>query len=139
MNSNARIRQAAKFHGHLGPYLVLGLICGEVLLKAACAKKHFGIKVLVSGAAHKPKSCIIDGLQLSTGATFGKGNIFKHAGQTVRIKLRNLENGKEAQILFKPALKQRLNSLGSHRDSEAFARKILKMNRSDLFALKIKE
>jgi len=83
-----KIKEAVKFHGHLGPYLILGVLAGEIALKRIGVKKYFGLEVKVYGANQKPKSCLIDGLQLSTGATFGKGNIRKLAGKNIKISVK---------------------------------------------------
>jgi len=128
---------AVKFHGHLGPYLVLGLRSGDLALKKTKARKHFGIKVLVRGANKKPKSCLVDGLQLSTGATYGKGNIKKLEGRSIKILVHNLDNNKEIEISLKQSLQNDLDALKSHKDSEIFARKLLKTNYSDLFNLRM--
>ena len=85
------LQQAINFHGHLGPYLVLGLKMGQVALKKIKAKKYFGINVSVGGVNCKPKSCLIDGLQLATGATFGKGNIRKAGGITIEVVITNIK------------------------------------------------
>lgn len=130
------INEAIKFHGHLGPYLILGLLIGEFSLKEIGAKKHFGLEVEVYGADEKPKSCLIDGLQLSTGATFGKGNIRKFKGGKIKILIRNLENNKVLVIYLKPCLMKELNSLKGHQDSEDFARELPKKNIMELFQIK---
>ena len=139
MKEKDRLKKAIEFHGHLGPYLVLGLLSGELLLKRIKAKKHFGIKVKVYGANKRPKSCLIDGLQLSTGATFGKGNIRKLYGSSIKITACNLKNNKQAILLLKPDLIKGLKTLKGHRDSEDFARKLLMVNKGSLFQVKIKE
>lgn len=131
-----KINEAIKFHGHLGPYLILGILAGELSLRKIGAKKHFGLKVKVYGASQKPKSCLIDGLQLSTGATFGKGNIYKLKGKRIKILIRNLENDKEVVIFLQPILVERLNALKGHRDSEAFARELPRISIGDLFQVK---
>jgi formylmethanofuran dehydrogenase subunit E len=131
----SKINEAIKFHGHLGPYLILGILAGELSLKKVGAKKYFGLEVKVYGADQKPKSCLIDGLQLSTGATFGKGNILKFKGSKIKILVCNLKNNKKLEIFLKPALLERLNALKGHRDSEVFARKILRENTGNLFRL----
>ena len=133
-----KIKEAVKFHGHLGPYLILGVLAGEIALKRIGVKKYFGLEVKVYGANQKPKSCLIDGLQLSTGATFGKGNIRKLAGKNIKISARNLKKNKEAIIFFQPSLVERLNNLKGKKDSKVFARKLLRINNKGLFQLKIK-
>ena len=79
------LSEAIDFHGHLGPYLVLGLLMGKYALKNLKAEKYFGLTIKVKGAYTKPESCLIDGLQLSTGATFGKGNIKKLQGRYIQV------------------------------------------------------
>src|SRR3989338_2684362 len=100
------LRQGIRFHGHLGPYLTLGILLGEFALKRLRCKKYFGFNVKVYGANKKPKSCLIDGLQLSTGATFGKGNIHKFNGSLMRIDFYNKLNNKRIGLKLKPGLKE---------------------------------
>ncbi len=85
MKDRISLKEAIKFHGHLGPYLVLGILAGEFALKRLRCKKYFGLEVRVWGTDKKPKSCFIDGLQLSTGATYGKGNIHKLDGRKMKL------------------------------------------------------
>jgi formylmethanofuran dehydrogenase subunit E len=129
------LKEAIKFHGHLGPYLVLGILAGEEAIKKLKAKKYFGLEVKVWGANKKPKSCLIDGLQLSTGATYGKGNIYKLNSDEIKILIRNLENNKKIKISLKKDLIHDLIHLRGHRDSEAFARRLFKINSTQLFRL----
>src|SRR3989338_6987873 len=89
MKNRITLEEAIKFHGHLGPYLVLGVLAGELALKNLGSKKYFGLDIKVYGADKKPKSCLIDGLQLSTGATYGKGNIHKFNGRLIKIEFSN--------------------------------------------------
>ncbi len=134
--SNAKLKEAIKFHGHLGPYLVLGLLMGELAINALKCKKHFGIKALVAGATEKPKSCLIDGLQLSTGCTYGKGNIEKIKGQAIQVLFSTLDNNKRIAIVLNKRLIQQLNKLKGHRDSEVFAKKLIECNCKKLFEIK---
>ena len=66
--------KAAKFHGHLGPYLVLGLRMG-VLAKNTLNTKPFEIKAEIHTEKRTPRSCILDGIQFTSGCTLGKRNI----------------------------------------------------------------
>ncbi|MEM3737720.1 MAG: formylmethanofuran dehydrogenase subunit E family protein [Candidatus Bathyarchaeia archaeon] len=68
------IQRAAEFHGHLGPYLVLGLRAGLAatnVLGYAPRETRAEVKTHLS----TPQSCFIDGVQFSTGCTLGKMNI----------------------------------------------------------------
>jgi len=129
------LKEAENFHGHLGPWLVLGLLAGEAALKKIKARKYFKLKVKVWGANQKPKSCLIDGLQLSTGATYGKGNIQKIASGEIKIICHNLENNKKIKILLCKDLMKKIGSLKGHHDSEAFARKLYRAKPINIFHL----
>lgn len=134
-NNRITLKQGAEFHGHLGPYLVLGILAGEAVLKKLNAKKYFGLDVKISGAAKKPKSCLIDGLQLSTGATYGKSNIHKLNGRVIQIICRNRTNHKKVIIGIKSNIIKKLNETKTHRDSELLARKLYKADYSEIFYL----
>jgi formylmethanofuran dehydrogenase subunit E len=67
---------AVQLHGHLGPALVFGCRVGMAALDAVGAQGYFDVEVIAQGPfAKPPQSCILDGLQISTGATLGKRNI----------------------------------------------------------------
>lgn len=67
--------RAVAFHGHLGPYVVLGARMGLLAKKILGFEGHFDVKVRAYVGREPPVSCLADGLQVSTGATLGKGNI----------------------------------------------------------------
>ena len=129
------LKEAIKFHGHLGPYLVLGLLAGELALKKIKIKKYFDVEVKVWGANKKPKSCIIDGLQLSTGATYGKGNIQKLNGPQIKIEFQNRKDHKKISLRFKEDLTQKLTAAKTHRDSELLAKRLYRTDYRELFNL----
>lgn len=129
------LNEAIKFHGHLGPYLVLGILAGQLALRKLKCKKYFGLDVKVSGANRKPKSCLIDGLQLSTGATYGKGNIKKLNGSVIKIEFRNRINHKKINLRFSNNLIQQLKKIKTHRNSELLARDLYKTDYTKLFKL----
>ena len=127
------LKEAERFHGHLGPWLVLGVRAGEFALNKLKCKKFFGIQVKVWGATQKPKSCLIDGLQLSTGATYGKGNIKKLNGKLIKLQFCNRLNNKKITLKFKRDLVQKLEKTKTHRDSELLAKKLYKTNYGKFF------
>ncbi|MFC1804277.1 formylmethanofuran dehydrogenase subunit E family protein [Candidatus Omnitrophota bacterium] len=129
------LKKATEFHGHLGPWLVLGILMGERALKLIQAKKYFGVRVKVWGVSKKPRSCLIDGLQLSTGATFGKGNIIKLNGERVKTELLNIKNGKKAVFKLQNKILSELIAVKSHKDSEFLARRLYKTKLSDILLI----
>jgi len=135
VNSKITLTEAVKFHGHLGPYLILGTLAGELALKKLRCKKYLGLEVKVWGATQKPKSCLLDGLQLSTGATYGKGNIEKLNGRAIKIEFCNRANNKKIILKLKNSLIQRLKETKTHRNSQLLARQLYKTDNSKLFNL----
>lgn len=135
MSDRITLSEAIKFHGHLGPYLILGILAGELALRRMGYKKYFDLEIKVWGAKRKPKSCLIDGLQLSTGATYGKGNIHKLDGRKIKIEFFNSHNNKKFILRFRESLIQRLEETKRHRDSELLAKKLYKIDSHKLFNL----
>lgn len=127
------LKEAEKFHGHLGPYLVLGILAGEFGIKILKAKKYFGLNIDVFGASKKPKSCLIDGLQLSTGATFGKGNIHKFNGPQINIIISDRNSRKKVSLKLKKEILYRLEETKTHKDAENLAKRLYRTSAVELF------
>ncbi|MFW6189241.1 MAG: CooT family nickel-binding protein [Planctomycetota bacterium] len=94
------IHEAVGMHGHLGPYLVYGLRMGRLAGRRLGFEGHFDLTVTAFTGRRTPVSCMLDGLQMSTGATLGKGNIevrevkegrpsavFNSRGESLEIRL----------------------------------------------------
>ena len=87
-----------RFHGHLGPYVVIGLRVGQYALQRVHGQSHFGVEAEVHCAGQTPESCLLDGVQFSTGCTMGKRNLIHTLGHPVQIHLRNRETGEEVVL-----------------------------------------
>lgn len=127
------LKNAIDFHGHLGPYLVLGLLMGDFAIKKLKCRKHFGIEAVIKGAIERPKSCLIDGIQISTGCTYGKGNIRKAGGGKIQVLFENVQSKMKVEVSLKNGLIRELEGLNGHKDSEIFARKLLTLDPINLF------
>lgn len=68
------VAQLAAFHGHLGPYIVLGYRMGRFVRERFCPDP-FQMRAEVHCNGQPPQSCLADGVQLGSGCTLGKGNI----------------------------------------------------------------
>jgi formylmethanofuran dehydrogenase subunit E len=67
------IENAVKLHGHLGPFLVMGVRMGEIAgkhLDLDC-KNSCKLQTSIRTPLFTPFSCVIDGIQASTGCTVG--------------------------------------------------------------------
>lgn len=93
------IDRGSEFHGHLGPFLVVGIRMGILALRELGSKGHMDMQATVETGVTPPVSCLVDGIQIATGCTLGKGNIklldkgkataiFTSGDRRVRIELR---------------------------------------------------
>jgi formylmethanofuran dehydrogenase subunit E len=71
----ALLKAGVDFHGHLGPYLVLGLRMGVTAVQLLKPQGLHGLSATVWTPILPPQSCVLDGIQVSCGCTLGKGNI----------------------------------------------------------------
>jgi len=93
------LARGVEFHGHLGPYAVIGFRMGEIA-NERLTDHPFKKKALVKTGTKPSISCIIDGIQLSSCCTLGKGMIevtdekipeatFTTGGKTLIIRLKD--------------------------------------------------
>ena len=69
------LRWGVEFHGHGGPFMVIGLRMGLLALEELNARGWFGLSCVAELKWAPPDSCVLDGIQVSTGCTMGKRNI----------------------------------------------------------------
>jgi len=66
------VERAAEFHGHLGPFLVIGVRIGLIgLRELKIKKKNENLRITAMLRNSVPFSCIIDGIQVATKCTIG--------------------------------------------------------------------
>jgi formylmethanofuran dehydrogenase subunit E len=79
--------RVGEFHGHLGPWVVIGALAGRDA-RERLAAGYWDIEVVCwmpPDRQRQPWSCILDGLQVATGASLGKQNIrFAFSPEVVR-------------------------------------------------------
>lgn len=104
--------QVVQYHGHLGPMVVAGARLGAVGRRAAGAKGYFDLEVAVEGPLGKPpQSCLLDGVQVSTGATLGKRSLRWVPAEQIVLRVKNLRTGKTAEVRPTPRVLELLGSL----------------------------
>ena len=131
-NNYISLGKAIEFHGHLGPWLVLGLVAGKYIVKKLKARRHFGLAIETCGLNKKPKTCLLDGLQLSTGCTMGKTNLSSTNSSFIKITGLNKDTKKKVTVRFKKHVLELLNAVGDHKTSEKIAKNFYKMSPKEL-------
>ena len=141
LNEN-NIQEAVRFHGHLGPFLVLGLKMGKFAKEYINPRDFKDIEVEIFIHPFKtPESCIIDGIQFSSGCTIGKKNLIIKESDKKEIKAIFRGNNKELNIkvkdlvvnIIKHKLSDHHGAGHSHGTIEDVAKEIIDKNIEDLF------
>ena len=102
------LSQAAKFHGHLGPYMVLGLKAG-LFANQVLEKDPMQTDAIIETLPEPPESCFVDGVQFATGCTMGKRNISLKEGEGLKATFK--KNNKILILTLKQEIIDEINSL----------------------------
>lgn len=108
------LSRAIEFHGHLGPYLVLGLKAG-LYANQTFGREPMKTEAFIETKATPPQSCFADGVQFSTGCTFGKGNINLKEGEGLQVTFKR--NNQELILKLKKEIIEEINSLPSKEEA----------------------
>jgi len=106
--------RAIEFHGHLGPYLVLGLKAG-IYANQILGREPMKTEAFIETKTTPPQSCFADGVQFSTGCTYGKGNIHLKEAEGLQVTFKR--NNQELIIRLKKEIIEEINSLPSEEEA----------------------
>lgn len=131
------IENAAKLHGHLGPFLVIGVRMGDM------AKRYLDVddkssrilQASIKTPLFTPFSCVIDGIQAATSCTIGNQKLkIKNSTReiTARFKLQSSE--KTMKISVNPTVVETLiEEMSKGASAERLAAKISHVQEEQLF------
>ena len=130
------MNKAAEFHGHLGPFLAIGVRMGLLAKKTLKSNGFRDLSVIVNTGNNLPLSCVVDGIQVATGCTLGKGNIA--VTNLNEISAAFHAKHKAIQVKMKTEVFQNLKSEllhGNPEKMEETARKISSIPDAKLFSI----
>ena len=133
LNSNITeelLKEGVKFHGHLGPFLILGLKAG-LFANKILGKDCFEVYTTVETEPSPPFSCVLDGIQVATGCTMGKRNIELKSGKHLSITFTRGE--KRLKISLKDEVLNDLKNMNSREESEKKAKILINQPFHKLF------
>ena len=131
--NEAFLSDAVEFHGHLGPYLVLGLRAGLYANKML-GKDPMETEAFIKTKTTPPESCFADGVQLSTGCTFGKRIISLEQGEGLQVTFK--KNNQKVALKLKQEIIDEMNSLPSEEKAwEDLARDLYKRDINEIFEI----
>ena len=137
------LERAVDFHGHLGPFLVLGVRMGLIALRELDAKKdNPKLRVTVKTKLSVPFSCVIDGIQVSTKCTVGNRKLnLQSSPNEVSAKFQ-IQDGNTLTVTLNPAKREELEKLLSEhpgfQEAESIARNVISTPESGLFKVEVK-
>ena len=127
------LKQIESFHGHLGPYAVIGYRMGMI------ANEKLGIdpfckKAKVYTRTTPPVSCIIDGIQLSSNCTLGKGRISVEDENLAKAEFISEEN-KKVTIVLKHAIREEIDTKVTQDNMIEYSEEIFTKSDEELFEI----
>ena len=126
------LNRVVEFHGHLGPFLVLGVKAG-LLANSLLGKDCFEMKAIVVTKPFPPTSCFVDGVQFVTGCTMGKRNIRLRRGKSTSAVF--LKGGKTIRLRVKDKVLESVRRIPSEDESDKESIRLLNSPASELFEL----
>lgn len=119
-----------KFHGHLGPNVIFGYRMGK-LVKAERPKD---VTAMVYCGSKPPMSCLIDGIQLSSGCTMGKNNIVIAGEGELRAEF-VYKDGRKLSVKVRKDVEKRLNEGITHDNEDERSMEAFNMSDQELFEI----
>jgi len=123
------------FHGHLGPYVVIGYRMGRLALEELGSEGHFGLSAEVHSPLEPPRSCLIDGVQIGSGCTLGKRNIEVVGCDGPAWGVFRAGSADAVTISLRPEVTGLLENLIDRRGVEAAGDVILETSSDSLFVI----
>ena len=112
MDNRQILMDALKFHGHKCWASVAGVRVGLAALRELGVKRSGGTQLygIVEIGEDHGGMCFGDGIQYSTGCTFGKGNIRKEPLGKLVFTLIEKDSNNAVRIAFKPTLQKQIQA-----------------------------
>lgn len=131
------IDSAVGFHGHLGPFLVIGVRMGilakETFRDSSKDKQSFSLTLRVPMVI--PFSCTIDGVQATTRCTIGNQRLkIEDVSEEIAAAIRSAGSERTFLITVNPqAVKELMRRVSEGVRNEELAREVASMPENKLF------
>jgi hypothetical protein len=132
-NLSPELLEAKKFHGHLGPYLVIGMRMGGIFC-ATWGDRPFGFRIHTTAGWKPPPSCILDGLQISTPCTIGNSMLKVQEGDSLQSWAE--KDGIRLEITLLPDVRTRIDRQTTRENEESFAQELWQAPAENLFEIR---
>jgi len=133
------IRNAEKLHGHLGPFLVIGVRIGSLAKRIlnTSTKDSNELRVTAKLPFLTPFSCILDGIQATTQCTVGNQKLkVENMQAQIIMHFEQQDSDKALKIRVNPKIIGELkNKYSKGASNEELAWEIASMKESQLFII----
>jgi formylmethanofuran dehydrogenase subunit E len=126
------LKEASRFHTHLGPYLVVGLRMGRAVVERM-GDRPFSYKIVAHTGRVPPYSCSVDGVQLATPCTTGNGCL-KVADERL-MAVDASDGGRTLRVRLRSEVYDKIESECSEDDQEQFSLWIWEMPEKELLVV----
>jgi formylmethanofuran dehydrogenase subunit E len=131
---------AQKLHGHLGPFLVLGVRMGMAAKKAlnVSADQCSSLRASVKVPLFPPFSCLLDGIQASTSCTVGNQRLTMENSEEICVSFAKQNAAGTVKITLKPKIAEELKKRSAEDSlTEKYALEVARTPENQLFNVKI--
>jgi formylmethanofuran dehydrogenase subunit E len=132
------IDNAQKLHGHLGPFLVIGVRMGMIAKKAlSVSDDQCGLlKASVKVPLFPPFSCLIDGIQASTSCTVGNQRLTIENSEEICVNFAKQNADRTVKITLTSKINEELKKKFSECSlTEKFALELARTPEDQLFSV----
>lgn len=131
------IHDAENLHGHLGPFLVIGVRMGRMAKQVlgVDTSRNDGLRAHVSVPFSTPFSCIIDGIQVTTKCTIGNQKLkVKNSEKEIAAYFERKNPSRALRIRLKSKIAEGvLDRISKGSSVEELAREVARLPESELF------
>lgn len=134
------ISDAQKLHGHLGPFLVIGVRMGAIARRALSVPgdQCAGLKVNVKVPLFPPFSCLLDGIQAATNCTVGNQRLTIENSEDICANFTERNASKTVKITLNSQMAEKLKKKRAENSlTEKYALELAKTPENQLFNVKI--
>jgi formylmethanofuran dehydrogenase subunit E len=104
------IKKAADFHGHLGPFLVIGVRIGLIGVRELEVKGNDEMLHVTAMLKYSvPFSCVVDGIQVTTKCTIGNKKLRLRSSSGIAARF-ELQRGEQVTVAVDPTAFERLKN-----------------------------
>jgi formylmethanofuran dehydrogenase subunit E len=128
------LEKARDLHGHLGPFLVVGVRAGlRGLRELQTRKENLDVSATAQLTYSVPYSCILDGIQVATGCTIGNKRLRFENSSNPMILFHDRGGRAVAVSILPEAIDELMRQLAKDAPAEEAAYKAAAMAEEELF------